>query len=152
MWQRCYHGLTSFAPPLCCVENRNSPALSRLKDKGGANQAQGGEQIKGGGSKSNPTLFRFSIGNALMEENHAAHGILKHPASRHAKIRGEQIKAKGGSKSKGGGAKQLHPFFMFSLGNTLTEENHAAHEILKHPASRHAKIRGEQIKPKGGNK
>ena len=41
---------------------------------------------------------------------------------------------------------------MFSLGNTLTEENHAAHEILKHPASRHAKIRGEQIKPKGGNK
>ena len=45
------------SPPLCCVENRNSPALSRLKDKGGVNQSQGGEQIKGGGRKSNPTLF-----------------------------------------------------------------------------------------------
>ena len=57
----------------------------------------------------------FSLGNALTEENHAAHEILKHPAGRHAKIRGEQIKAKGGSKSRGGeqikgGANEAHPW------------------------------------------
>ena len=53
--------ILQLSPPLCCRENRKSPAPGRLKDKGGTSQAQGGGQLKGGRQVKSAPSMRFQL-------------------------------------------------------------------------------------------